>query len=612
VSALRGPRLDALLLAAVAVVLAFTVASPRANASDDGSSWQFAPAQAPPPPTGAQSSPFPVALGQVGDIEFWSPNRGVLITAGNGLVSAGVYAYDGVSWHQLSNVCGGHAGRIAWAGPDEFWTISDQRPGQVTPTGAATSGLWDVSLCHFQNGQVVGSYAMPLEQPDSYLPMDAAACEGPEDCWFGGALGKAPNSGAFHLYWDGTVLSVLYSPQDHAVASMAVDQGQIYESVQLAPGDAYTSGESQTNPPLLQTIVATDPEDAFHSLFPTDTQDPTCGAFCPPLPEYGLAAGGQPVAPDTLSGLALSSDWSPSGDGPSAPQLWAVAGADSTRPPAGEGEAHPIALRYSLGSSEGQLTGIWTQIVPDLASFETGEEPMGIAADPGEEAAWVTIGSEDGFAHVDLLSSADGGQAWAISEREELGPDQGIGSRGGAGPISCPAAHECWLATSEGWLFHLTDGVQLTQDSDPFFDGADGVISYRPRDNGVPEELPDQPPEDDSLANQQPPAPTPSPPTLDAEPSAKTTTAAALAVKVRSRVVREQTRVHGKLVDEDVLELTFTLVAKAHVQLLASRSGHVVAKTARQTLRKGRHTLKLTLNPRRWPTKLNLHATAAG
>jgi hypothetical protein len=605
-------RLGGLLLAAFAFVFALAVASPRASASDDGASWQFAPAQAPPPPAGAQPSPFPVALGKVGDIEFWSPNRGVLITAGNGLVSAGVYAYDGESWHQLSSACGGHDGRIAWAGPDEFWTISDQRPGQVTPTGADATELWDISLCRFQNGQVVGSYAMPLEQVDSYLPMDAAACAGPEDCWFGGELGDAPDSGAFHLYWDGSVLSALYSPQDHAVASMAVDQEQIYESVQLAPSDVYSSEESQTNPPLLQMIEASDPGDVFHSLFPTDTQNPGCGNFCPPLPEYGTAAGGQTVAPDTLSGLSLSSDWSPSGEGPATPQLWAVAGIDSTRPPAGEGEAHPIALRYSLEDSEGQLTGAWTQIIPNFATFEAGEEPVGVAADPDEEAAWVTIGSEDGVAHVDLLASADGGQTWSVSEHDELGPEQGVGGRGDAGPISCPAPHECWLATSEGWLFHLTDGTQLAHDTDPFFDGADGVISYRPPDNGVPEVLPDQPPEDDSLANQQPPASTPAPPAAVPEEAPRITTAAALAVKVHSRLVRERARVHGKLVNEDVLELTFTLVARAHVQLLASRSGHVVAKTARETLRKGRHTLKLTLNPARWPTKLNFHTTAAG
>ncbi len=564
--------------------------------------WQFAPAQAPPPPAGAQPSPFPAALGKVGDIAFWSPNRGVLVTAGNGLVSPGVYAYDGVSWHQLSTVCGGHEGRIAWAGPDEFWTISDQRPGQVIAGGEEGSLLWDVSLCHFDAGQVVGSYAMPLDQPDSYRPMDAAACDGPDDCWFGGQLGEAADGGAFHLYWNGSVLSTVYSPQDHAVAAMALDRGQIYESVQLAPGESYGS-ESATNPPLLHTIVASDPSSFFHSLFPEDTQNPSCGEFCPPLPEYGTAAGGQAVAPDTLAGLSLSSDWSPSGQGPADPQLWAIAGADSTAPPAGQGRAHPVALRYSDEA--------WTQVVPDLASFPAGEEPDGVAAVPGQPAAWVTMQSDDGAAHVDLLSSSDGGKSWEVAQHDELGPEQQAGSRGEAGPIACPAENECWLATSEGWLFHLTDGAQLSQDTDPFFDGADGVIAYRPPDNGVPEVLPFQAPEDDSLANQQPPVETLAPPPPSEAKKGKAKKAKPLVEHVHSRVLRGRARSGDLAAGGDVLELSFTLTAKARVELVARRDGHVLAHTPREMLRKGSHTLSLALDPQLWPTKLNLQAKRA-
>lgn len=571
------------------LVLALAWAPAGARASDEGASWRFAPAEAPLPPPGVEPSKFPAALGKVGDIAFWSPNRGVLITAGNDFVSAGVYAYDGVSWHQLSTVCGGHDGRIAWAGPDEFWTISDQRPGQVIAGGEEGSRLWDVSLCHFAAGQVVGSYAMPLEQPDSYRPMDAAACAGPEDCWFGGELGEGEDSGAFHLYWNGSALSVVYSPQDHAIASMTADRGQLYESVQLAPGDSYGS-ESTTNPPLLHTIVPSDPSEVFHSLFPENIQNPSCGAFCPPLPEYGTSAG-EPVAPDTLAGLSLSSDWSPSGDGPASPQLWAIAGADSTTPPAGQGRAHPIALRYS-----GEA---WTQIVPNLATFAGGEEPDGIAADPGEQAAWVTIESGDQAAHVDLLSSADGGQSWAVSEHDELGPEQGVGSLGEAGPIACPGPHECWLATDQGWLFHLTNGAQLAKDTDPFFDGADGVISYRPPDDGVPEVLPDQPTETEPVPN-----------LLLQEGVSSTASASEKPVKTALAKPALVQNAHSRLLRGDVLELTFTLTGAAHVQLLASRHGKIVARTRRETLRKGRHALKLKLDPRRWPTKLDLNAAA--
>jgi hypothetical protein len=69
---------------------------------------------------------------------------------------------------------------------------------------------------------------------------------------------------------------------------------------------------------------------------------------------------------------------------------------------------------------------------------------------------------------------------------------------------------------------------------------------------------------------------------------------------------------HTHLLRGDVLELTFKLTAAAHVQLLASRHGKVVARTRRESLRKGSHTLKLKLNPHSWPTKLALNATAIG
>src|SRR5262245_37386160 len=93
----------------------------------------------------------PTALGPIYDIEFWAPNRGLLITKG------GLWAYDGTGWHQLSTVCGGTEGRIAWAGPLDFWTISDQPLGQSQQIGSRVGPR--ISLCHFVDGRVVASYA---------------------------------------------------------------------------------------------------------------------------------------------------------------------------------------------------------------------------------------------------------------------------------------------------------------------------------------------------------------------------------------------------------------------------------------------------------------------
>jgi hypothetical protein len=593
----RFPPTLALLatLAFATLTLAALGSAPLAVAAEAEPTWQFAPAAAPPPPAGAPATNYPVPVGQVGQISFWAPNRGLLITGGGGsscaasasaTVPCGLYAYNGVTWHQLSTVCGGANGRIAWAGPDEFWTISDQRPGQLVTTGAEYG---HISLCHFLDGQVVASYALPLDQPDSYLPMDAAACLSPENCWFGGELGQPPNHGAFHLHWDGQHVTVVYGPADHAVSSMALaGPGALYESVQLASGDDYGS-ESAEHPYVLHQIDPPGSSIDFHDVL---LPNATCAAleFCAPLPEYGIDDETDPVAPETLTGFLLSSTYTPSGSNPQTPELWALAGWDGLEPlNSSEGKAHPIALRFS--------EGLWSQVVggegPDGATpgpaepFAIDEAFQSLAAEPGASAAWVAIHSSDGQAHVDRLT-AEG----KLSAQDVLGAAQGVGTRGDAGPIACPAPNECWLATNQGWLFHYTDGHSLPQDTDPNFAG---VITYRPADEGVPQLPPNEPPPDDSLANQLAPPPPATPQTTVQAP---TLARKPLVTDVRSHVV-----------DRYTLKLSFKLTVKAHVQLLARHGRRSVAQTARETLKAGRHTLSLRLDPHQWPNKLDLKAT---
>ena len=593
-------RLLSVVLAAVALATIASAGAGKAAAA----SWQFAPASAPSPPPGVPPASDAVPLGQVGEISFWSPNRGLLITEGTGgcrttsatvAVPCGLYAYNGESWQLLSTVCGSGHGRIAWAGPDEFWTISDQRPGQTTSFGGEAQG---VSLCHFLDGHAVGSYATPFNQPNSYLPMDSAACLSPSNCWFGGQLGKG-RKGAFHLHWNGQSVSAIYSPEGHAIVSMALaDQSTLLESVQLGPGQEYES-ESTVHPAVLHQIDPSGSSIDFHNLF---IPDPSCELMeeCPPLPNYGTAppngtVPSYPVAPYTLSGFSLSSDYTPSGSNPASPQLWAVAGPDTTKPSSSkEGVAHPIALRYSQGA--------WTQVVG--GSDPGGDDPFkeeegasgelfhGVAAEPGAPAVWVALSSEDSEAHVDRLT------ATGALTREKLGEAQKVGKLGGAGPITCPAANDCWLATSKGWLFHLTEDPEHPErtdgypvDTDPSFAE---LITFRPEDEGVPQLPSIEQPLDDSLANQAEPPPLPKP-----------------TVQTPTNLTRKPlvTDVSSHVVHRYTLELSFKLTVKARVQLLASRKRRRVAQTTLRTLTAGRHTLMLRLNPRSWPNKLNLKAT---
>jgi hypothetical protein len=612
-SSLRAFRGVAIALAMpVALCLASALAAGPARA-EGGATWRFAPALAPPSPPGVPPAPYPVPVGEVGEISFWAPNRGLLITGGtepNGPVAAGVYAYDGASWHQLSTVCGGESGRIAWAGPDEFWTIADQRPGQILPPGAGSTSLHSLSLCHFLDGQVVASYAMPLAQPGSYLPMDGAACYGPSDCWFGGQDGQGANVGAFHLHWDGSAVSALYEPEDHAVTGIVNFAGELYESVQIGQGDAWLPSEEREHPAILHTIAPGGQVSLCEEVE---------SAFCPdpifvegrPLPQYG-----EGVLPDALQGASLATDGSPLGAG--ATQLWLAANpVPQENLPNGAKPAQLTVLRYAGGA--------WSQVLPNAegtSPLPEGETLQGaanqergtsgaVAPEPGTDKAWLSLHGESLEGAGVALLGADG----TLAEKDllPLSPEaEHVGYRGGAGAIACAAPHDCWLATrgatdpkgdttSPGWLFHLTDGTQQPHNTDPFFDGADPVITYRPPDAGVPVLPPDLPPVDNSLANQQPPPPPTGPPEQAPAPPVKHVKAKRLVTHVKSRFLHRR-----------VLVISFTLTARAHVQLIGRRQSKVVASTPRRSLQPGRHQLSLSLDPRRWPTKLQFKATPVG
>src|ERR1700722_1505853 len=580
------------LLAAVALAQPFL---PSAAASAGGE-WRYEPALPPPPPPGVAPAPDMVPLGTVGEISFWAPNRGLLITGGGGIVKPGLYAYDGVSWHQLADVCGGAKGRIAWAGPDEFWTVADQRAGQVTSTGVGEGALESLSLCHFIGDEVVASYAMPLGQTESYVEMDAAACLSAADCWFAGQDGTPPHEGSFHLHWNGSEVTALYDASDHSVASLAPFAGKLYEGLAIGPEDSFQPGEEPKHPPVIRTVAP-----AGQTQLCDGAQAVFCNAVLfsagQSLPEYP-----QRVLPYALGGLQLASDGTPFGTG--ATQLWAAADPVQNTPQGSE-PAKVTILRDAGGS--------WMQILPsasgasplpegallggsreDLGPNEQGEPGFeSLAPEPGGEDAWLSLQGEGNDAGVVRLG-ADG----VLGEVQRLpGPRDLVGPRGSAGPIACPAAGDCWMATSEGWLFHLSEGAAAQPDTDPLFDGQDGVISARPPDSGVPQIYPDGFGEDDSLVNQQlQPAPI--------QPSERTATKPAKPRRGMPLVSDMKSHfLHGR-----TLVVSFKLSARAHVQLIARRSGRVVAETRRESLRPGRHTLSLSFQPARWPNKLQFQA----
>jgi hypothetical protein len=463
----------------------------------------------------------PAPFGEIGDMAFWAPNRGVLITAGNEALPAGVYAYDGTGWHLYSTVCGGREGRIAWAGPDEFWTVSDYATAQEGEGGRDEgSGR---TLCRFAGGQVVASYAEPLNSADVYQRMRAATCASPTDCWFAGEPleAAAANAGAFHLNWNGSALTAVPS---ETVAEPAIEEpaGAIVDLAAFA-GRIY---ESASEAPYIREIVAA----------------------ADPFQPVALPTGSESVGP-----FRLSTDGG---------QLWAVAAT---------GE---VTLR-SVGA------GFETVPAGELGTVEA------VGAQPGTGSAWVAGEKEGSVLLRSVSASGAVGPGITLPQpAEELDP------KGAPTKVVCPAVGQCWLSTANGWLFHL--GGSLEQDADP---AMHVLITQRPADGSTRSFVPGGVPIDNSGEVESRRVPGEG----THEPFPHERRARKLVTKVKQKVIHRT-----------VLQLSFFLHAKAHVQLLAERHHKVVAKTDKLTLGKGPHRLRLHLDPDRWPTGLDFEVHPAG
>ena len=495
----------------------------------------------PPPPAGL---PFKVPLGAPGDLSFWAPNRGLLTVEGNDTIPRGIFSWNGHTWRQLATVCGGpgDTARIAWAGPDEFWVVSEPSLPRV---GAG------LALCRFKGGQVVGSWSTRADAADPFRQMLSATCNGPGDCWFGGVGSQDVSGsriGAFHLHWNGSDLISVYGPQGRAVSDMEFHAGALHESTLVG-----RSPENRTDPVSLATL-----EPVPRLLHTVGGSTFANNPFLP-QPIDG-------VPPDGTELLALDSDGT---------DLWAVGGGAASGPVApveGSVPRRPLAARLVSGSfQELTLSG---------ATFGPTDRFGDVAAMPGGEGAMATV-----------VPYGDRHSTNSKATVARIGPDgattttrlpaAGAG-RGSAARIACPAAQECWMVTWGGWLFRYSDGSQLPLDTDPAFQG---TIDFRPNE-AAEQFIPDALPVDDSELF----APAPIEDAKAKEP--RTRKLPPLLKKVRSEL-RGLT-----------LVVSFTVTRRARVALLAKRGGRTVARTPKQTFGRGRHSLQLLLSRERYPTKL--------
>jgi hypothetical protein len=545
-------RRAALAVALGGVLLSAVVHAPPAQGAP---SWRL---EQPAPPAGV---PFKVPLGRPGDLQCWSATRCLLAVEGNATVPRGLLHYDGVAWKQVSTVCGGPAEttRIAWAGPREFWTIAE-------PSAPRIGG--GRALCRFRDGEVIGSYSTADESPDPFRPLNAAACAGPGDCWFGGIGSQDPSGqrlGAYHLRFDGQDLVSTYAPQGRGVSDLLALPGGGYAETVLAGAQR----EDRATPVTLAQPEAT--PILVHEMHGAAFANTLAAA----LPRAGVPLGGTEL---------LAADAAP-GNVP-----WLVGGGAASGPaaPADDSVARPpIAFRLA--------DGLYRELPLDETPFGAHDRFVDVAAVPGVDGAWTAV-----------QSYAERGSTTARARVARIAPDgsaaveqlpAGGAGRGAAARIEFVAPDEGWMVTNAGWLFHYVDPAtpSRARDADPAFDR---LIAYRPNE-ALAQAIPDAPPADDSqLFAPPPPAPEPE------QPPAQTRVRRVKALMARLTKPRVDRRLR--------LSLSFTLRRRASIQLQARRRGRLVAKSAFRPLRPGRHTLTVQLSRAAWPDALKFRTRESG
>lgn len=531
------------------VALALAVIVAPAHGAEP--SWRL---EQPPPPPGAV---FPVPLGAPGDIKFWAPNRGLIAVQGNESVAAGLFAWNGAQWSQLSVVCGSDDShfRIAWAGPTEFWTIAQPSP----PRGGGSLRGDGLALCHYRDGQVIGSYSTPASSDDPFRTVNAASCAGPSNCWFGGIVGQTPDgsrAGAFHLVWNGETLTTVFAPQGRAVSDIEAFGERFIETAHVG----VASLDVQSEP------VLTEPEPKPSLLHWIDS----------------AVFSNDPFVPAARTGVPDNGTELLAADAAGSTDAWAVGGGsvsgvgmDPTMP----ADRPPLAVHWT-GSQ-------WRGVALDETLFTPGERFVDVAVLPQAARAMIAVQP-----YAERRSASAKARGAFISQDgtvERFTLPVGGAGLGSAARVECVSASDCWLATYGGWVFHWTTGDPLAIDAEPAFQR---LITARPNE-AAEQFVGDGPPDDDSLLFAPPPLAIELPP-ID-EPLEPVR-------RLRSLISHVTTKLKGRR----TLEIRFRLARPATIGVAALRKKRAVACARPAKMRPGSHRIKLRLNPRRWPTRLKM------
>jgi hypothetical protein len=499
-------------------------------------------------------------LGRPGDLQFrpGSDNRALLAIGGNaGFPRMGLFTWDGRQWTPLAEVCGADAtnARIAWAGQREFWTIAQPSP----PRGGSGSLFTGngLALCHFLDGQVVGSYSRARGDLDPFFPIAAAACAGPDSCWFGGVGAQDPlgvRFGAFHLRWDEGSLTTVYAPQGRSVTDLASFGEGFLESVRVSKGGANPTPPDLVEPEMVPALLHTIDGSAFQNA-----------AWTPNLDRNFDTVPDVPVEGTDLHALDVDGG-----------EAWAVGGGVNVAAQRG-----PIAAR--------NIGGVWQEVPLSPDAFAPSDMFVDVAAIPGSDDAWVAL---------QPLASTGVNLSTMRATLARISPSGAVlelyttpGFHGAAAKVDCASPTECWLATYRGVLYHYSDpAVQPPRDVDSAFAE---VIVDRPNE-AVPQAVPDTPPEDDSELFRPPPI------ELKPEQPRRVRPGRCRARPPLIQVLDSAVLGRRKL----SLEVDIRLRRRARVALVGFSGGRPVGRTPTRTLGRGRHTLRMPVSRSRFPERL--------
>lgn len=553
------------LLRTVIVAALILLAAPAGASA--APSWRL---EQPAPPYGA---PGQGPVGEPGDIQFLAPNFGLMLVDNppGSLFASGLMVYDGVGWRQLSTVCGGprRSARIALVSENEWWTVSravNTLDGRIPTDGSPT-------LCHFRGGAVVGSYATALSNTTNpWVSMNAGACNGAADCWFGGPVFDTPGLGTFLLHWDGANLSSQNHPRARALSDLETFGGSTWGAT--AVGTAFDGisqgllGDDLAVPSGLDTLEGNGPQ--LLRRF----QGGSVGVLDWPR----ISA-----VEDLVDLRVLDSRGA---------YLW-IAGRDAQDSYVPDDEDGPRPARrppFLARMRDGE---------PEPTTLTPGDDGLGvddyvydIAALP-DGGAWAAIGERQPNARGDAEVVRLDGEGRVVERVELRRPDLPVGT---AYRIDCTSADQCWMVTFNGWVYRLSEpGLQLPRH------GASSIqrlITVRPRDERTPTIPPDTIVQDESNRYVAPPI---EPPAPEQAAQAPERLPALLRVIGKPRVQKTK---KGRRI-----RLRIQVRRRARVQLIGRRGGRTVAKSRRKTYKPGRYTIVMRAKTKRWPTSLRFDTT---